>query len=46
MTSVAEEAQSARVFVCPYCEQPALGQVRGIAVWDGCGKEGQEPNMP
>jgi hypothetical protein len=27
-----EEAQPARTFVCPHCEQPALGHVRGRAI--------------
>ena len=46
MSSTPQETQPTRVFVCPHCEQPALGHVRGVAVWDGWDKDSQEIISP
>jgi Domain of unknown function (DUF4145) len=46
MSSTPEEGQPDRVFVCPHCEQPALGHVHGVAVWDGWPKKAMEPLSP
>jgi hypothetical protein len=46
MSSTQEEAQPDRVFVCPRCEEPALGHIRGIAVWDGWNIDITESTSP
>jgi hypothetical protein len=46
MSSTQEEAQPVRVFVCPRCEEPAIGHVRGIAIWDGWDKDIQNVLNP
>jgi hypothetical protein len=31
--------KSPRVFVCPWCEMPALATIQGVAYWDGLNKD-------
>jgi uncharacterized protein DUF4145 len=35
MSSEEDREQPTRVFICPHCEQPAVGYVRGLAVRNG-----------
>jgi hypothetical protein len=37
---------SARVFICPQCHQPASATVRGLVVWDGYDAHGESRNPP
>lgn len=41
-----EQERSVRGFVCPHCEKPALGEIRGLAIWDGWSQEPAEPAGP
>ena len=46
MSSSQEHTQSTRAFICPWCEQPAVGHIRGVATWDGLDKDGEVMEPP
>lgn len=36
-----QTSEKPRAFICPWCETPAIADVRGIAYWDGLDKDGK-----
>jgi hypothetical protein len=40
------ESLGNRTFVCPHCERPTTGEIRGLAIWDGSNGEYAEYAPP
>jgi len=43
MAGSSQQIGSSRAFVCPHCEQPAVGHIRGLANWGGWAKNRARP---